>query len=50
MGHRAGGRPAGRLLGQSVPPPGLVRLGSVDSGLDDLASAGNRFTVRIDRA
>ena len=35
-------------LGQQVPPPGLVRLGVVDSGLDAVASAGNRFTVRID--
>jgi hypothetical protein len=34
-------------LGQSVPPPGMVRLGVVDSGLDEIASAGNRFTVRI---
>jgi hypothetical protein len=37
-------------LGQSVPPPGMVRLGSVDSGLDAIASAGNRFTVWIDWA
>ena len=37
-------------LGQSIPPPGMVRLGSVDSGLDAIASAGNRFTVWIDRA
>jgi len=34
-------------LGQSVPPPGMVRLGVVDSGLDIIGSAGNRFTVRI---
>jgi hypothetical protein len=37
-------------LGQSVPPPGMVRLGVVDRGLDEIASAGNRFTVSIDRA
>ena len=37
-------------LGQSVPPPGMVRLGSVDSGLGAIASAGNRFTVWIDWA
>jgi hypothetical protein len=36
-------------LGQSVPSPGLVRLGSVDAGLDVVASAGNRFTLSIDR-
>ncbi|MFF3442374.1 cyclophilin-like fold protein [Streptosporangium sp. NPDC002721] len=36
-------------LGRSVPPPGMVRLGSVDRGLDALARAGNRFTVWIDR-
>jgi hypothetical protein len=35
-------------LGQSVPPPGMVRLGSVDSGLDAIASAGSRFMVWID--
>jgi hypothetical protein len=28
-------------LGQSVPPPGLIHLGGVDTGLDDLADAGN---------
>jgi hypothetical protein len=37
-------------LGQSIPDPGLVRLGSVDTGSDRIAEAGNRFTVRIDRA
>ena len=35
-------------LGQHVPPPGLVHLGVVDSGLDAIASAGNRIMVRID--
>ena len=29
-------------LGQTVPPPGLVRLGAVDGGLDAIAAAGNR--------
>ena len=37
-------------LGQSIPDPGLVRLGSVDTGMDRIAEAGNRFTVRIDLA
>ena len=37
-------------LGQSVPGPGLVRLGSVDTGMDRIAEAGNRFTLRIDLA
>jgi hypothetical protein len=36
-------------IGQTVPDPGLVRLGVVESGLDDLTEAGNRFTVRIER-
>jgi hypothetical protein len=34
-------------LGQSVPQPGMVRLGILDSGLDAIASAGNRFIIRI---
>ncbi len=37
-------------LGPTVPGPGLVRLGMVDTGLDDLADAGNRGSVRIDLA
>ena len=37
-------------LGQSIPDPGLVRLGAVDTDLDRIAQAGNRFTVRIDLA
>lgn len=37
-------------LGQRVPAPGLIRLGVIDSGLSDLAAAGNRVTVRIDVA
>jgi hypothetical protein len=36
-------------LGQSVPPPGLIRLGTVDTGVvDQIAEAGGLFTVRID--
>jgi hypothetical protein len=34
-------------LGQSIPDPGLVRLGTVDSSTDRIAEAGNRFTVQI---
>ena len=36
-------------LGQTVPPPGMVQLGTVTSGLPMIASAGNRFTVSIER-
>jgi hypothetical protein len=36
-------------LGQSVPPPGLVRLGTVDAGLSAIAAAGNHFTMMIRR-
>ena len=39
-----------RLLGQTVPAPGMVRLGVLDSGLEEIASAGNRFTVSINVA
>jgi hypothetical protein len=35
-------------LGQSIPDPGLVRLGVLDSGLDAIDSAGDHFTVQID--
>jgi hypothetical protein len=35
--------------GQSVPPPGMVRLGAVDAGLDAIASAGTDFTMTIRR-
>lgn len=35
-------------LGQSIPDPGLVRLGAVDAGMDRIADAGHRFSVRID--
>ena len=34
-------------LGQSIPDPGLVRLGAVDAGTDRIAEAGKRFTVQI---
>ncbi len=37
-------------LGQSVPPPGMVRLGTVDGGVDMIADAGNRVRVRMDLA
>ncbi len=36
-------------LGQTVPPPGMVRLGTVTSGLPTIAAAGNRFTVSIEQ-
>lgn len=34
-------------LGQSVPAPGLIRLGVVETGLDEIAAAGRHVTVRI---
>jgi hypothetical protein len=37
-------------LGQPVPAPGLIRLGVVDTGLEALAGACGRVTVRIDLA
>jgi hypothetical protein len=37
-------------LGQTVPAPGLVRLGAVDSDLASIAAAGNRIRVRVDLA
>jgi hypothetical protein len=36
-------------LGRSVPPPGLVHLGTVQTGLRDIASAGNDFPMTIRR-
>jgi hypothetical protein len=36
-------------LGQSVPPPGLIRLGAVDTGLDEISAAGRQVSVHIDR-
>jgi hypothetical protein len=35
-------------LGPTVPPPGMVRLATIDTGLDTIASAGNQFTIWID--
>ncbi len=37
-------------LGQRVPPPGLIRLGVVDSGLSAISAAGSGFAVRIEDA
>lgn len=37
-------------LGQSVPAPGLVRLGVVVSGLSAISTSGNDFSVRIEPA
>lgn len=37
-------------LGQTVPPPGLVQLGTVDSGADTIDAAGNRMRVLMDLA
>jgi hypothetical protein len=36
-------------LGQAPPPPGLVRLGSIDTGLDAIATRGD-VRVTIERA
>lgn len=36
-------------LGQTVPPPGMVHLGTVTTGLSTIAAAGNQFTVSIER-
>jgi hypothetical protein len=35
-------------LGQTVPSPGLVRLGAVDADLASIAAAGNRVRVSVD--
>jgi hypothetical protein len=37
-------------LGRSVPPPGLVRLGRVQTGLEAVAKAGNDFAMTIRHA
>jgi hypothetical protein len=37
-------------LGPSIPEPGVVPLGTVDTGLDALAAAGNRFELTIQPA
>ena len=34
-------------LGPSIPAPGLVDLGVVDSGLEELSSAGSRFEMAV---
>jgi hypothetical protein len=36
-------------LGQAVPPPGLIRLGRIDAGLDAIAARGD-VTVTFQRA
>jgi hypothetical protein len=36
-------------MAQAAPPPGLVRLGTIEAGLDAIASAGNDFTITIRR-
>jgi hypothetical protein len=60
LSYRAGDlsywSPSGKLaivydaLNQSVPPPGLIRLGTVDTGLGAIASSGNDFTMTIRQA
>jgi hypothetical protein len=37
-------------LGQNVPPPGLIRVGTVEAGLDDIADAGGQISARVERA
>jgi hypothetical protein len=37
-------------LNQTVPAPGLIRLGAVDGDLAPVADAGNRVRVRVDLA
>lgn len=37
-------------LGQTVPPPGLVELGRITTGLPAVAAAGNRFSVLVEPA
>ncbi|KRE31463.1 cyclophilin-like fold protein [Agromyces sp. Soil535] len=34
--------------GQSIPAPGLVRLGTIDSGLEVIASAGDSFPLTVE--
>ena len=34
--------------GQAIPQPGLVRLGTIDSGLEVIAAAGNDFQLTIE--
>jgi hypothetical protein len=37
-------------LGQTVPPPGLVRLGVLDTDLEEVADLGRHATVQIEQA
>jgi hypothetical protein len=34
--------------GQTIPQPGLVRLGTIDTGLEVIAAAGNDFELTIE--
>jgi hypothetical protein len=34
--------------GQAIPQPGLVRLGTIDAGLDVIATAGGDFEMTIE--
>jgi hypothetical protein len=34
--------------GQAIPQPGLVRLGTIDTGLEVIAAAGNDFELTIE--
>lgn len=34
--------------GQAIPQPGLVRLGTIDTGLDVIAAAGDDFQMTIE--
>ncbi len=34
--------------GQAIPQPGLVRLGTIDTGLEVMAAAGNDFEMTIE--
>ena len=34
--------------GQTIPQPGLVRLGTIDTGLEVIAAAGNDFEMTIE--
>jgi hypothetical protein len=34
--------------GQTIPQPGLVRLGTIDAGLDVIATAGSDFEMTIE--
>jgi hypothetical protein len=34
--------------GQTIPQPGLVRLGTIDTGLEVIAAASNDFEMTIE--